>query len=191
MDPDDIETDEWTMAMASAQCLRSIAICIGDGVVDIIHQYTTTNIVNPDWRLREAAVMAYGSIMDGPEEKLAPQLPLALPKLLELMVGDPALHVRDTAAWAVGTAYQLHSTPPRRPRAAAGDALVCARGAAAPGRAVDLRVGVLDGRLDRLDRRAQRGAARRRRRSRRCLRSSSSSSSRRRSARTARRRTCG
>jgi len=109
-DPDDIETDEWTLAMASAQCLRSIAICIGDSVVDIIHQYTTTNIVNPDWRLREAAVMAYGSIMDGPEEKLAPQLPLALPKLLELMVSDPALHVRDTAAWSVGTAYQLHSS---------------------------------------------------------------------------------
>jgi importin subunit beta-1 len=109
LDPDDIDTGEWTLAMASAQCIRSIAICIGDQVVDIIQQYTTTNIVNPDWRLREAAVMAYGSIMDGPDEGLAPHLPLALPKLLELMVNDPSLHVRDTSAWALGTAYQLHS----------------------------------------------------------------------------------
>ncbi len=108
-DPDDIEASEWTVSMAAAQCLKSIAVCIGDDVVDLVQAFTVRNLGSADWRLREAAVMAYASIMDGPEEKLAPQLPLALPEFIKLMCTDPALHVRDTAAWALGTAFDLHT----------------------------------------------------------------------------------
>jgi importin subunit beta-1 len=108
-DPDDVESGEFTVAMASAQCLKSIAICAGDAVVPLVQAFTVRNIGSADWRLREAAVMAYASIMDGPEDALASQLPHALPQFLNLMVSDSSLHVRDTAAWALGTAFHLHT----------------------------------------------------------------------------------
>ena len=109
-EPDDLaDTDDWTVSMAAAVCLKSVAACIGDDVVEPILPFVQEHISSGDWRLREAAVMAFGSILDGPEEQITPALPLALPELLRLMYEDPALCVRDTTAWAVGVVCQLHA----------------------------------------------------------------------------------
>lgn len=99
---EDATDDEWTVAMAGGTCLALLAQCVGDGIVTPIIPFVESNIKSDDWRRREAAVMAFGSILDGPEETiLAPLVAQALPTLIEMM-RDPSLHVRDTTAWTLG-----------------------------------------------------------------------------------------
>lgn len=99
---EDASDDEWNVSMAAGTCLALLAQCVGDGIVTPIIPFVEGNIKSPEWRCREAAVMAFGSILDGPEEKiLAPLVAQALPTLIEMM-RDPSLHVRDTTAWTLG-----------------------------------------------------------------------------------------
>lgn len=99
---EDATDDEWNVSMAAGTCLALLAQCVGDGIVSPIIPFVETNIKHSEWRNREAAVMAFGSILDGPEEKiLAPLVAQALPTLIEMM-RDPSLHVRDTTAWTLG-----------------------------------------------------------------------------------------
>jgi importin subunit beta-1 len=108
-EPDDLaDADDWTLPMAAAVCLKSVAACIEDAVVAPVLPFVQQHIGSEQWRLREAAVMAFGSILEGPQDSITPTLPAALPELLRLMVEDPALSVRDTTAWAVGVVCQLH-----------------------------------------------------------------------------------
>ncbi|GAA5845418.1 hypothetical protein JCM11251_005067 [Rhodosporidiobolus azoricus] len=99
---EDATDDEWNVSMAAGTCLALLAQCVGDGIVSPIIPFVEGNIKSADWRYREAAVMAFGSILDGPEEKiLAPLVEQALPTLIEMMA-DPSAHVRDTTAWTLG-----------------------------------------------------------------------------------------
>lgn len=99
---EDASDDEWNVSMAAGTCLALLAQCVGDGIVTPIIPFVEGNIKSAEWRCREAAVMAFGSILDGPEEKiLAPLVAQALPTLIEMM-RDPSLHVRDTTAWTLG-----------------------------------------------------------------------------------------
>lgn len=99
---EDTTDDEWNVSMAAGTCLALLAQCVGDSIVTPIIPFVEGNIKNEDWRFREAAVMAFGSILDGPEESiLAPLVAQALPTLIEMM-RDPSLYVRDTTAWTLG-----------------------------------------------------------------------------------------
>lgn len=99
---EDATDDEWNVSMAAGTCLALLAQCVGDGIVAPIIPFVEGHIKSSDWRHREAAVMAFGSILDGPEEKiLAPLVTQALPTLIEMMA-DPSPHVRDTTAWTLG-----------------------------------------------------------------------------------------
>lgn len=53
--------------MAAATCLSLLAQCVGNMVITPVVPFIETNIQNENWRNREAAVMAFGSIMDGPD----------------------------------------------------------------------------------------------------------------------------
>lgn len=99
---EDASDDEWNVSMAAGTCLALLAQCVGDSIVTPIIPFVEGNIKNEDWHFREAAVMAFGSILDGPEETiLAPLVAQALPTLIDMM-RDPSLHVRDTTAWTLG-----------------------------------------------------------------------------------------
>ena len=99
---EDATDDEWNVSMAAGTCLALLAQAVGDGIVTPIIPFVERNIKNDDWHLREAAVMAFGSILDGPDPKLlVPLVTQALPTLLEMM-RDPDVHVKDTTAWTLG-----------------------------------------------------------------------------------------
>lgn len=99
---EDATEDEWNVSMAAGTCLALLAQAVGDGIVTPIIPFVEGHIKSQDWRQREAAVMAFGSILDGPEEKLLlPLVSQALPTIIEMMQ-DPNLHVKDSTAWTLG-----------------------------------------------------------------------------------------
>ncbi|KAG0793841.1 hypothetical protein G6F62_008345 [Rhizopus arrhizus] len=104
---DDYDEDEWTVSMAAATCLSLLAQCVGNLVLANVVPFIESNIQDENWRKREAAVMAFGSILDGPEGNvLTPLVDQALPTLIQMMK-DNVVHVKDTVAWTLGRICEL------------------------------------------------------------------------------------
>lgn len=97
-----IEDDSWTVAKAAGACLGLIATVAKDDVVQHALRFIQGNINGQHWRQKEAAIIAFGLIMDGPApEKLQPLVTQAYPIMLKL-IGDQNNQVKDSAAWTVG-----------------------------------------------------------------------------------------
>ncbi|OBZ82225.1 Importin subunit beta-1 [Choanephora cucurbitarum] len=106
---EDYDEDEWTVSMAAATCLSLLAQCVGNAVIQPVVPFIEANIQNENWRHREAAVMAFGSILEGPDPAvLSPFVDQALPALIAMMK-DSVVHVKDTVAWTLGRISELLS----------------------------------------------------------------------------------
>ncbi|ODV83247.1 hypothetical protein CANARDRAFT_9821 [[Candida] arabinofermentans NRRL YB-2248] len=98
----DPEDDDWSVAMAAGACLQLFAQNTGNYVVQPTLQFVEQNLPSPHWRNKEAAVMAFGSILDGPDRsELTLLIGQALPPILQL-IGDKSLQVKETVAWCLG-----------------------------------------------------------------------------------------
>jgi importin subunit beta-1 len=99
---EDAADEEYNISRAAYQCLQLFAQSVGGEVIPIVLQFVEANLRVQDWQKRDAAVSAFGAIMEGPDEKvLEPLVKQALPLLLERMQDDN-IHVRDSAAYALG-----------------------------------------------------------------------------------------
>lgn len=126
------DDDDWNPCKAAGVCLMLLATCCEDDVVPHVLPFIKEHIKHPDWRYRDASVMAFGSILEGPELSQLKPLVIqvragaglsegrdcvrsvcdvsvslqAMPTLIELMK-DPSVVVRDTTAWTLGRICDL------------------------------------------------------------------------------------
>lgn len=54
------DDDDWNPNKAAGVCLMLLAQCCEDNIINHVSSFIETNIVNEDWKLRDAAVMAFG-----------------------------------------------------------------------------------------------------------------------------------
>lgn len=102
------DDDTWNLHMAAGACLTLVAQVVGDACVDLTLAFVEANFENPDWKCREAAILAYGSIMEGPtSEKMLPMVQRSYNHLVRSL-NDPSVAVRDTIAWTLGRIAQFH-----------------------------------------------------------------------------------
>ncbi|KAL3653658.1 Importin subunit beta-1 [Castilleja foliolosa] len=111
---EDQDQDEgaWNLAMAGGTCLGLVARAVGDDIVPLVMPFIEENITKSDWRQREAATYAFGSILEGPSpNKLTPIVNVALNFMLTALTKDPSSHVKDTTAWTLGRIFEfLHGS---------------------------------------------------------------------------------
>lgn len=111
---EDQDQDEgsWNIAMAGGTCLGLASRTVGDDIVPLVMPFIEENITKPDWRQREAATYAFGSILEGPSpDKLTSIVNVALPFMLSALTKDPNNHVKDTTAWTLGRIFEfLHGS---------------------------------------------------------------------------------
>lgn len=99
---EDASDDEYNLSRAAYQCLSLYAQAVGSAIIQPVLQFVEANLRHEDWHNRDAAVSAFGAIMDGPDEKtLDPIVKQALPILIGMM-DDSSLHVKDSTAYALG-----------------------------------------------------------------------------------------
>ncbi|KAF8966870.1 armadillo-type protein [Flammula alnicola] len=104
---EDAEEDEWNVSMAAATCLALLAGAVQDAIVPAVIPFIEAHIKSEDWHQREAAIMTFGSILEGPDPAvLTPLVNQALPLLIDMMT-DNNLHVKDTTAWTLGRICDL------------------------------------------------------------------------------------
>ncbi|XP_057838410.1 importin subunit beta-1 [Cryptomeria japonica] len=107
----DQEEGSWNLAMAGGTCLGLVARTVGDDVVPLVMPYVQENISKPDWRCREAATYAFGSILEGPSlEKLSPLVNMALSFILNAMK-DENNQVKDSTAWTLSRIFEFLHGP--------------------------------------------------------------------------------
>ncbi|KAM3964877.1 importin subunit beta Fs(2)Ket [Aphomia sociella] len=98
---------EWNPSKAASVCLMLLSNCCEDEIVPHVLPFIHSNIKNENWRYREAALMAFGSILGGLEPNiLKPLVENAMPILIESMY-DTSVAVRDTAAWTFGRICEI------------------------------------------------------------------------------------
>ncbi|KAF1819878.1 ARM repeat-containing protein [Dissoconium aciculare CBS 342.82] len=99
---EDAGDDEYNISRAAYQCVQLWAQAVGSQVVPPVLTFVERNLRSEDWHYRDAAVSAFGAMMEGPDEKvLDPLVKQALPVLITMMA-DPSVQVRDSAAFALG-----------------------------------------------------------------------------------------
>ncbi|CAI7750631.1 unnamed protein product [Closterium sp. NIES-53] len=112
----DSDETAWNLAMAGGTCLGLVARTVGNDIVPLVMPYVQENISKPEWRNREAATYAFGSILEGPDtEQLVPLVNSALGFMLNAMKDENA-HVKDTTAWTLGRIFEIvHGSSPENP----------------------------------------------------------------------------
>lgn len=104
---EDADEDEWNVSMAAGTCMSLLAGAVQDAIVPAVLPFIEGNITSEDWHRREAAVMAFGSVLEGPDPSvLTPLAEQALPTLISMMA-DANTHVKDTTAWTLGRICDL------------------------------------------------------------------------------------
>ncbi|XP_021937576.1 importin subunit beta-1 [Zootermopsis nevadensis] len=101
------DEDDWNPSKAAGVCLMLLATCCEDNIVPFVLPFVKDNIKSADWRFRDAALMAFGSILGGLDVgTLKPLVEQAMPTLIEAMY-DTSVVVRDTAAWTFGRVCEI------------------------------------------------------------------------------------
>ena len=65
---EDEDDDEWGHALSAACCLQKLSILLGNNLLNLVVQFVAANIQQQDWKNKYAALMALGSITEGPEK---------------------------------------------------------------------------------------------------------------------------
>lgn len=99
---EDFEDDSWSPAAAAAACLQLFAQDVGDAVVEPVVGFAAQAMGLGEWRAREAGVMAFGLVLEGPmPETIAHVIGQGLGSVVGLAL-DPQPHVREAVLWCVG-----------------------------------------------------------------------------------------
>ena len=98
---EDQNEDSWNAAAAASTCLGLCAVCETDDVVPFVMEFVSQHHDSSDWHYKDAAFMAFGSIMEGPDEALDEYMVDGISQLLPLMNDEMPL-LRDTSTWALG-----------------------------------------------------------------------------------------
>jgi importin subunit beta-1 len=99
---EDADEDEWNISMSASYCLGALSQAVQDPIVAAVMPFIESNIRSDDWHFREAAVMAFSCILDGPDPSLLNSLVNSAMPILIHMMTDSDLQVRDTVAWTLG-----------------------------------------------------------------------------------------
>ncbi|XP_054155376.1 importin subunit beta-1-like [Oppia nitens] len=101
------DEDDWNPCKAAGVCLMLMSACTEDAIIPHVLPFVKDNISHQDWRFRDAAVMAFGCILEGPDcSALRPLVDSALPTLI-VMMKDQCVIVRDTVAWTIGRICEI------------------------------------------------------------------------------------
>lgn len=105
---EDADEDEWTLSRAAATCIGIFAQVLRQDILPASLHFVEANFNAAEWNRRDAAVLVYGSILEGPPtDAFRPLLKNSFPALVSKL-SDPSIAVRDSAAWSIGRVAKFH-----------------------------------------------------------------------------------
>ena len=92
---EDHTPDDFEIAQRAAVCLTWTSQCVRDGMPEIVGPFIMESIASEDWHARDAAIMAFGCLLEGPSTEVCRRLMLERrvspsarysPKIMQLAV---------------------------------------------------------------------------------------------------------
>ena len=99
---EDAADEDYNVSRAAYQCLQLYSQTIAGDIVQTVIGFVEMNLRHANWHFRDAAVSAFGAIMEGPDEKMLHPLVRQGLTVLVGMMDDPIVQVKDSAAFALG-----------------------------------------------------------------------------------------
>lgn len=94
--------EDWNTSTAGSKLLQTLAETVRDPIVPFVMKFVYAHINSADWRHREAAMMAFGCIMTGPNaDEFATTVAQGVSVYLDGLTDSHPL-VADTAGWVTG-----------------------------------------------------------------------------------------
>eukprot|EP00672_Neobodo_designis_P022664 CAMPEP_0174829258 /NCGR_PEP_ID=MMETSP1114-20130205/1828_1 /TAXON_ID=312471 /ORGANISM="Neobodo designis, Strain CCAP 1951/1" /LENGTH=862 /DNA_ID=CAMNT_0016063001 /DNA_START=267 /DNA_END=2855 /DNA_ORIENTATION=- len=93
--------EDWNVSTAASKTLVAVAEAAGDAIMDVAMPFVHANIGASAWRQREAAVLAFGCILHGPDPGLMRQVVAEAITTICGYVSDNNAMVRDSAMWTL------------------------------------------------------------------------------------------
>ncbi|KAF8063844.1 TRN1 [Scenedesmus sp. PABB004] len=111
-DDDDEELRVWNLRKCSAAALDMLSNSLGDEhVLPLLLPIVEARLADPDWRVRESAILALGAVSEGCHLGLAPYLS-GMVKMLVPVLQDPRPMVRIITCWSLSRYVQWVLLPP-------------------------------------------------------------------------------
>mmetsp|Transcript_6657 Transcript_6657/g.13455 ORF Transcript_6657/g.13455 Transcript_6657/m.13455 type:complete len:914 (+) Transcript_6657:471-3212(+) len=121
-EPDEDESSDNTLYGAAEHCFVNLSSCLGQAIIPYTINFTSQNVVSPDWRRRQAAIFAFGAILrDASSHEMSSPINEIMPVLVQRMLvntpqelqgsnaqPEPVATVRETAAWAISVICSAH-----------------------------------------------------------------------------------
>jgi len=105
---EDVEEETWTLQASASNCVELISLTIEGRILQFVVPFVQQNILSPDWKFRDASIVAFMSIQEGcPTEAIGN----FVRESLSVMIGafkDPSPVVQSSAVHCVGTMCKLH-----------------------------------------------------------------------------------
>ena len=105
---DDADEETWSLQASAANCIELIGLTIEHEILKYVIPFVQQHIQSPDWHARDAAIVAFMSILEGSPTA---QLGMYVVQSLEVMVNafnDPSPVVQSSAVHCVGKMCLLH-----------------------------------------------------------------------------------
>jgi importin subunit beta-1 len=105
---DELDLDTWNLHAAGAVCLESISQTVEGAIVPVVIPFVQQNISSENWRLRDAAIIAFTCIHDGPDtDEIGLYVNQSIAVLLNAFT-DASQVVRDSATHCIASICKLH-----------------------------------------------------------------------------------
>jgi len=105
---EDPDNDDYNLQMAGQLCLSNVSQTVENNIVPVVMPFVNSKIQDGNWRNRDAAIMAFISILDGPSsDTIGPYVSQSVPVLLT-MLNDDNIIVRDSSAHCISRICLLH-----------------------------------------------------------------------------------
>lgn len=106
---EDDDDEDWGHALSAACCLQKLSILIKDLVLTKVINFASVNIGQQNWKQKYAALIALGSVTEGPKkDEFMVVIVQALPNLIELF-GDSNAKVREALSWVFKRICEHHA----------------------------------------------------------------------------------
>lgn len=103
------DEDEFNIQSAASFCLSGISQTVSGAVLGCVMPFVQEEIRSPNWRYRNAAILAFSAVLEGQETNDVAQYAVqSIPVLLGLFDDQESVHVRDSAVYCVNQIAKYH-----------------------------------------------------------------------------------
>ena len=108
VEEDALEDESWTLQASASNCIEIMSLAIGGRILQLVIPFVQANIQSQDWKQRDAAIVAFMSIQEGPTTE---EIGSYVMQSLQVMINafkDPSPVVQASAVHCVGLMCKLH-----------------------------------------------------------------------------------